>query len=335
MLRTMGDTMSLHRGTAGLEAGERLGPYEIRGVLGSGGVGTVYRAWDSRLGRDVALKVLNEGVEAAGASLADLEREARVLASLSHANILGIFDVGEDRGRRYVATELLAGVDLRRRMAGRPLPWRTAAAIMLEAAKGLAAAHARGIVHRDLKPENIFVLAEGGVKILDFGLAWRSPERSAGAGAATSRSPDGHLEIAGTVAYLAPEQLAGAPADERSDIFSLGSVLFELLTGRAPFDRDTPTETIDAIASDAPPRLAAPDRTIPAGLARIVRRCLNKDPASRFQTAYDLAFALNEQLAAPSALVPRRVGWLVRVGWFVAGAAVAAGCLLLLLGLLP
>jgi len=321
---------SSHRATAGLQPGDRVGLYEIRGVLGSGGVGTVYRAWDSRLGRDVALKVLNEGVEAAGASLADLEREARVLASLSHANILGIFDVGEDRGRRYVATELLAGVDLRRRMAGRPLPWRTAVAIVLEAAKGLAAAHARGIVHRDLKPENIFVLAQGGVKILDFGLAWRSPERSATAAAAMPRSADGHLEIAGTVAYLAPEQLAGAPADERSDIFSLGGVLFELLTGRAPFDRDTPTATIDAIANDDPPRLAAPDRTIPAGLARIVRRCLNKDPASRFQTAYDLAFALSEQLAPSPALLPRRAEWLVRAGWFVAGAVVAAACIFLL-----
>jgi len=326
----MSGATSSHRATAGLRSGDRVGLYEIRGVLGSGGVGTVYRAWDSRLGRDVALKVLNEGVEAAGASLADLEREARVLASLSHANILGIFDVGEDRGRRYVATELLAGVDLRRRMAGRPLPWRTAVAIVLEAAKGLAAAHARGIVHRDIKPENIFVLAQGGVKILDFGLAWRAPERTATATTATPQSPDGHLEIAGTVAYLAPEQLAGAPADERSDIYSLGGVLFELLTGRAPFDRDTPTETIDAIANEATPRLAAPGRTIPAGLARIVRRCLNRDPASRFQTAYDLAFALNEQLAAPPELVPRRAEWLVRAGWFIAGAAVAAACLLLL-----
>jgi serine/threonine protein kinase len=215
-------------------------------------------------------------------------------------------------------------------MAGRPLPWRTAVAIVLEAAKGLAAAHARGIVHRDIKPENIFVLAQGGVKILDFGLAWRAPERTATATAATPQSPDGHLEIAGTVAYLAPEQLAGAPADERSDIYSLGGVLFELLTGRAPFDRDTPTETIDAIANEATPRLAAPGRTIPAGLARIVRRCLNRDPASRFQTAYDLAFALNEQLAAPPELVPRRAEWLVRAGWFIAGAAVAAACLLLL-----
>jgi serine/threonine protein kinase len=324
-----GNTAS-YRKTDGLRSGLRLGPYVIRGVLGSGGIGTVYRAWDERLGRDVALKVLKEGVEDAGGSLADLEREARVLASLSHANILGIFDVGEDDGRRYVATELLAGVDLRRRMAGKPLPWRTAVAIVLEVAKGLAAAHSRGVVHRDLKPENIFVLARGGVKILDFGLAGLepAPRRAAAAGAADRASGD--LEIAGTAAYLAPEQLTGAPADQRSDIFALGSVLFELLTGRAPFDRDTPLATIDAIATEEAPRLAAPGQTIPDELARIVRRCLNKDPGARFQTAYDLAFALSEQLALPPAPRSRRSEWLVRAGFFLAGAAAAAACLLLL-----
>ncbi len=319
-----------HVSRAELSPGERLGPYEVRGVLGSGGLGTVYRAWDGRLGREVALKVLAEGVENGAASLVQLEQEARVLASLSHANILGIFDVGEDRGQRYVVTELLAGVNLRQRMAGQPLPWRTAVAIALEAAKGLAAAHARGIVHMDLKPENIFVLAQGGVKILDFGLArrdadWADDETNA----SPARPQDKHV-LMGTVAYMSPEQLAGAPVDHRSDIFSLGGVLFELLAGRAPFKRGSLGGTLDAIANEEPPPLAFGGRTIPEGLVRIVHRCLSKDPRHRFQAAYDLAFALSEQLAPPQVPPHPTLGWPVKVGYFFAGVAAALVCLLLL-----
>jgi len=303
-----------------LPAGERLGPYEVRGVLGSGGLGTVYRAWDGRLGREVALKVLAPGADDAAASLAGLHHEARLLASLSHPCVLGIFDVGEDRGRRYVVTELLDGRNLRQRMAGQPLPWRTAVAIVLEAAKGLAAAHAAGIVHLDLKPENIFVLAQGGVKVLDFGLARRT---SAAAGEA------GRPEVLGTVAYLAPEQLAGAPLDDRSDIFSLGCVLFELLVGRAPFKREGIAATLAAIANEAPPPLAAPGRTLPDALVRVVRRCLAKDPAERFQTAYDLAFALSDLLAAPPRTPRRAAVWGARAVWFLAGAAATVAVWLL------
>ena len=313
-----------------MSPGERLGPYEIRGVLGSGGLGTVYRAWDGRLGREVALKVLADGVEGAGASLADLNREARLLASLSHPGILGIFDVGEDSGRRYVVTEMLAGRNLRQRMAGQPLPWRTAVAIALEAAKGLAAAHASGIVHLDLKPENIFVLAQGGVKILDFGLARRVPGP---AGAETNAPPEqgeGRHVLLGTVAYLAPEQLAGTPVDHRSDIFSLGGVLFEVLAGRAPFKRGSLGATLDAIAHAAPPPLVVPGRTIPEALVRIVRRCLNKNPGDRFQTAYDLAFALSELLSRPALLSRPRMTWPARIGYFAAGVAAALAAVLLL-----
>jgi serine/threonine protein kinase len=331
----MNDAAAPHVSGTGLMPGTRLGPYEIRGLLGSGGLGTVYRAWDGRLGREVALKVLAEGVEGGAASLAELEEEARTLASLSHANILGIFDVGEDRGRRYVVTELLAGVNLRQRMAGQPLPWRTAVAIALEAAKGLAAAHASGIVHLDLKPENIFVLAQGGVKILDFGLA----RREAGAAGAESATAPPHRAdeqvVVGTLAYLAPEQLTGAPVDHRSDIFSLGGVLYEMLAGRAPFKRGTLFGTLDAIASEEPAYLAVRGRTIPDGLGRIVRRCLSKDPRSRFQTAYDLAFALSEQLATPAAPMRPKPEWPVKVGWFLAGIATALIGLLLARLLLP
>ena len=313
-----------------MSPGERLGPYEIRGMLGSGGLGTVYRAWDERLGREVALKVLAEGVERAAASLADLNHEARLLASLSHPGVLGIFDVGEDRGRRYVVTEMLTGRNLRQRMAGQPLPWRTAVAIALEAAKGLAAAHARSIVHLDLKPENIFVLAQGGVKILDFGLARRVPGPT-GADATTAPEERGDRQVLlGTVTYLAPEQLAGVPADHRSDIFSLGGVLFEVLVGRAPFKRGSLGATLHAVAHEAPPPLVVPGMTIPEDLVRIVRRCLSKRPEDRFQTAYDLAFALSELLTRP-ALPPRaRTPWPARIGYFAAGVAAALAGLLLL-----
>jgi len=314
-----------------LPPGERLGPYEIRGVLGSGGIGTVYRAWDGRLDREVALKVLGGAAAQAAASLADLEREARLLASVSHPSVLGIFDVGEERGRRWVATELLAGLNLRDRMANRPLPWRTAVAIVLEVAKGLAAAHARGVVHLDLKPENIFVLAQGGVKILDFGLARRQPELDADE---ADPAHEGQRAIRGTLAYLTPEQVSGEPVDHRADLFSLGSVLFELLTGRAPFRRDGLAATLRAIAHEDPPPLAVPGMTVPAGLARIVRRCLDKDPRRRFQTAFDLAFALSEQLAAAPAASHHAPASPVRLGWFVAGLAVGAGGCLLLLRLL-
>jgi serine/threonine protein kinase len=317
---------------AGLSPGERLGPYEIRGLLGSGGIGTVYRAWDGRLGREVALKVLARSVDTAAASLAELEQEARLLASISHPNILGIFDVGEERGQRYVVTELLAGVNLRQRMAGQPLPWRTAVAIALEAAKGLAAAHARGIVHLDLKPENIFVLAQGGVKILDFGLARREAAVAGDDRPVAPAQRKGERVVVGTLGYLAPEQIAGAPVDHRSDIFSLGGVLHEVLTGREPFKRSTLLGTLNAISNEEPPPLAVSGRTVPDGLVRVVRRCLSKDPRDRFQTAYDLAFALSELLAQPAAAPSRpRAGWPARVGYFLAGVATALAAVLLLL----
>ncbi len=325
----MSDAPPPPRTAAGLRPGDRLGPYEIRAVLGSGGLGTVYRALDERLGREVAVKVLAGRHDEFGASLADLEREARLLASVSHPGVLGIFDVGEDDGRRWVATELLDGVDLRRRMGGRPLPWRTAVAIVLEAAKGLAAAHSRGIVHLDLKPENIFVLRQGGVKLLDFGLARQMAEPSGDA--VRAPAPSGRpVELAGTMAYVTPEQLCGGPVDHRTDIFSLGSVLYEVLCGRSPFQRDTPAATLDAIARADVPPVAAPGTTIPAALARVVRRCLRKNPGERFQTAYDLAFALSEQLAQPPAGAASRTGWPARIAWFAAGAVTTAALLLLL-----
>jgi serine/threonine protein kinase len=292
-----------------LEKGTRLGAYRITGLLATGGMGEVYTARDERLGRDVAVKVVARGLAEDAKEHARFEREARTLASLSHPNILNIFDFGEEGGFRYAVTELLTGQNLRERMAGRALPWRTAVAIAIGAAKGLAAAHAGGIVHRDLKPENIFLLADGGVKVLDFGLA------RAVSGPAHQFEDE---SLVGTAAYMAPEQIVDQPTDARTDVFALGVVLHEMLTGDKPFGRATVTMTMDAILSEEPPPIPTGANTVPLAAARVVRRCLEKEPAQRWQTAYDVAFALSDVIAvvAPAPAAPV---WRGRALWFLAG----------------
>jgi serine/threonine protein kinase len=303
-----------------LEPGRRLGAYRVEGLLASGGMGEVYRARDERLGRDVAIKVVAKGLASEDKELARFEREARTMASLSHPNILNIFDFGQQDGITYAVMELLEGQNLRDRMAKRALPWRTAAAIAIAAARGLAAAHAKGIIHRDMKPENIFLLADGGVKVLDFGLAHWEPQPGEG------KLPDRKDEetLVGTAVYMSPEQICGQPLDARTDIFGLGVVLYEMLTGSRPFARVTVGETMSAILHAEPEPLASYGVTVPSALERIVRRCLAKERDERVQAAYDLAFALSEIMAVPAALTPRSVSWQTRVVWFLAGLIVGA-----------
>ena len=276
-----------------LAPGTRLGPYEILSPLGAGGMGEVYRARDPRLGRDVAIKVVLSGTADDPLVRERFEREARAVAALAHPNILAMFDVGTTAdGVTFVVTELLRGETLRRRLAaGGPLPIRRALEYAAQVAHGLATAHERGIVHRDLKPENLFVTEEGRVKILDFGIAhWdRAGADAAGEMTVASTQPGAFL---GTPAYVSPEQAEGVVPTPRSDVFSLGIVLHEMLSGGNPFARQTAFETLTAILrEDAPPldHVAG----LPAGVARLVERCLQKRPGDRPGSAADLAFMLD------------------------------------------
>src|SRR5262245_32636068 len=276
-----------------LEAGSRLGPYEIVGRLGSGGMGEVYRARDPRLERDVAIKVLPDGV-ADHKHLRRFEQEARAAGTLNHPSVLAVHDVGTHEGAPYVVSELLEGHTLRVRLEGGALPVRKALDLALQIARGLAAAHDKGIVHRDLKPDNVFVTEDGRVKILDFGLA-----------KLTRREPlveDGHAPTAedgtesgtvvGTAGYMSPEQVRGEAVDHRSDIFSFGTLLYEMLSGVRAFRRDSAVETMNAILKEDPPEISEAARGISPGLAGIVRRCLEKRAGDRFHSAHDLALAL-------------------------------------------
>ena len=278
-----------------LFAGTRLGPYEILAPLGAGGMGEVYRARHARLDRDVAIKVLSDRLAADEQALSRFEREAKAVAALSHPNILAIHDFGEDQGVRFAVTELLEGETVRDRMARERLTWRRSVEIGIAVAEGLAAAHAKGIVHRDLKPENVFLTSGGLVKILDFGLA-RADLISSGEAASTlttARQTDVGT-ILGTVGYMSPEQVTGEPADARSDIFSLGCLLYEMVSGRRAFVGKSTGETLASILRDHPPEIAVLGVALPAALDRIVARCLAKNRDERFQAVRDLAFHLRE-----------------------------------------
>jgi serine/threonine-protein kinase len=264
-------------------------------------MGEVYRARDTRLDRDVAIKVLPESIQADSQALARFEREAKLVAALSHPNILAIHDVGSDAGVSYAVTELLEGEALRDRMSAAAVPLRKATHYARQIARGLAAAHARGIVHRDLKPENVFVTVDGVVKILDFGLAKRdAPGAVAGANEAPTLARTMPGTILGTVGYMSPEQVRGETADHRTDVFSFGCVLYELLFGEAPFRAETDVETMTGILREDPPALRRKG-AVPGELVRVVARCLEKKPEERFQSASDLAFvlAMFEEAEAP------------------------------------
>ena len=276
-----------------LAAGARLGPYEILAPLGAGGMGEVYRARDTRLGREVAVKVLPERFANDTELVRRFEQEARAVAALSHPNILTLYDFGRDPDRLYAVSELLEGETLRTRLAHSPVSWPKALDIAIAVSDGLSAAHARGIVHRDLKPENIFLTSDGRVKILDFGLArWTPPAEGNESKAETSAGGTAPGYVMGTVGYMSPEQVRGEPAASTSDIFSLGCVLWECICGRNPFSGKTTAETMAAILRDPAPDLSAADAELPRELSRIVAHCLEKEPGERFQSARDLAFAL-------------------------------------------
>jgi len=300
-----------------LAPGTKLGPYEIQSALGSGGMGEVYRARDTRLDRVVAVKILPEALAKDGDRLQRFEHEARVLSTLSHPNLLSIYDVGSQDGIHYLVSEFLEGHTLRELLKDNPLGVRRATDYGLQIAKGLSAAHEKGIVHRDLKPENIFVTTDGRVKILDFGLAKQSLADTGNSSGLTQTVQTVPGVVLGTVGYMAPEQVRGQPADSRSDLFSFGSVLYEMLSGKRAFHGDTPADMMSAILKEDPPELIETGRQIPPALEGIVRHCLEKNPQNRFQSAHDLAFNLEQLSHAPGssashALVstgPRRAVW--------------------------
>ena len=308
-----------------LSAGTRLGPYEILVPLGAGGMGEVYRARDSRLGREVAIKVLPEAVAGEPDRLRRFE-EARAAGGLNHPNILAVYDVGTHEGAPYVVSELLEGETLRQRLRSGALSTRQAIDYAVQLARGLGAAHEKAIVHRDIKPENLFVTKDSRVKILDFGIAKLSqPERLlAETGDPVAKElTTASGTILGTVGYMSPEQVRGQPVDHRSDVFSFGAVLYEMLCGRRAFDGETPADTLTAILRQDPPDLTEMGREIPPALERITRRCLEKDPAERFQSARDIGFALEAASGARSIERPHpRLG---PIGAVLAAGAVIGG----------
>ena len=290
-----------------ISAGSRIGPFEVVDLLGAGGMGAVYRAYDPRLRREVAIKVLPPALSGDPERLQRFEREALAVARLAHPNILAIHDIGTHEGSPYLVTELLEGTTLREKINGAPLPGRRAVEYAIEIARGLAAAHEHGIVHRDIKPENLFITRDGRVKILDFGIAKLTDVDAATDATAATLTVPGFGPL-GTAAYMSPEQARGLHADHRADLFSLGVVLYEMLSGVSPFKRGTAAEAMTAILREEPPELADPVICPPA-LNRIVRHCLVKEPSERFQSARDLVFALEavDTAAQPDVVARRRV----------------------------
>jgi serine/threonine protein kinase/tetratricopeptide (TPR) repeat protein len=314
-----------------ISAGSRLGPYEILSPIGAGGMGEVYRAKDPRLGRDVAIKVLPASFSQDADRLRRFEQEARAAGVLNHPNITAVYDIGTHEGAPYVVQELLEGETLRSRLAEGPLTARKAVDYALQIAHGLAAAHEKGIVHRDLKPENLFVTKDGRVKILDFGLAKLIPAREGSDVTNLTTAAPGTEPgvVLGTLAYMSPEQVRGKPTDHRSDIFSFGAILYEMLSGERAFHGDSAADTMSAILMKEPPDLSAADRDIPAGLERIVRHCLEKNPGERFHSAHDLAFDLKSLSDVPAAAsgartIRRQSAWRGRPALALAGFVAAA-----------
>jgi eukaryotic-like serine/threonine-protein kinase len=308
-----------------LAAGSHVAHFQIVAPIGAGGMGEVYRARDPRLNRDVAIKVLPESLSRDADRLLRFSQEARAAAALNHPNILAVYDVGTHDSAPYIVSELLDGATIREQLKQGPV--RKAGDIAVGIASGLAAAHAKGIVHRDLKPENIFLTTDGRVKILDFGLA-KLVGAAPDAGDATTVAGTEIGTVLGTAGYMAPEQVRGQPVDHRADIFAFGATLYEMVSGRGAFRAATTADTMAAVLNSEPRPLVSGGRGVPPALARIVARCLEKSPASRFQSASDLMFALegaslpSGTTAAPAAdTLERQRTW---PPWAIAGLAVAA-----------
>ena len=307
-----------------LEVGTKLGPYEILAPLGAGGMGEVYKARDPRLNRDVAIKVLPATYSEDADRLRRFEQEAKAAGALHHPNITAVFDLGQQDGAPYIVQELLEGETLRATLAAGKLSPRRAVDCALGIARGLAAAHEKGIVHRDLKPENVFVTNDGQIKILDFGLAKLTEAESTGnqtnLPTATRGTEPG--VVMGTLGYMSPEQVRGKPADHRSDIFSFGAILYEMLSGRRAFHGDSAADTMSAILKEDPPDLSVTNQTVSPALDRIVRHCLEKSPERRAHSAHDLAFELESLSQTSGTVAPVSARPRVRLGW-IAGAAAA------------
>jgi serine/threonine protein kinase/Tol biopolymer transport system component len=289
-----------------LSSGTRLGPYTIVAAIGAGGMGEVYRAADQRLGREVAIKILPAHFSDDPERLRRFEQEARATAALNHPNIMAVYDVGtrEDQSP-YVVTELLEGESLRDRLRTGGLPFRKALDYASQVAHGLAAANDKGIVHRDLKPDNLFITRDGRIKILDFGLA----KLSESAQDSLRSSVPTEVEtvpgiVLGTIGYMSPEQVRGQATDHRSDIFSLGTILYEMISGRRAFSGNSSADVLSAILKEDPPELSATNVAVPTGIDRIIRHCLEKSPEERFQSARDIAFALDDLSSPSSQTIP-------------------------------
>jgi serine/threonine-protein kinase len=312
--------------------GTRLGGYEVIGPIGSGGMGDVYRARDARLNRDVAVKVLPASMAGDPERLRRFTVEAQAVGALNHPNVLTVFEVGTEDGQPFLATELLEGETIREKLQSGRLPFTKAIDYARQTAAGLAAAHARHVVHRDIKPENLFVTSDGRVKILDFGLAKRTAADADNHETRLDTSTSAGL-VLGTVGYMSPEQVRGQPVDHRSDLFSLGVVLYEMVSGRRPFAGNSAVETMNAILTEDVPEPIAAERAVPPALGQLIRHCLEKQPDERFQSARDLAFALQTAAGATSSAQqaavpppPARLRARRRLGLAVAiGGAVVAG----------
>ncbi|MDQ3665222.1 MAG: protein kinase [Acidobacteriota bacterium] len=313
-----------------IAVGTKLGRYEIRSQLGAGGMGEVYRARDTELGRDVAVKVLPSSFSSDTDRLHRFQQEACAAGALNHPNILVVHDIGAHDGSPYVVSELLEGETLRKRIAGAPLAQRRAVDYALQIAHGLAAAHEKGIVHRDLKPDNIFITNDGRVKILDFGLAklTQLDGNQSQTEIPTRRVDTDPGVVMGTVGYISPEQLKGRAVDQRSDIFSFGAILYEMLSGRRAFHGGSAAETMSAILKEDPPELSDTNKTVSPALERLINHCLEKNPEARFHSARDLSFALEALSGSASSstqtvAMPATARWTrksERLAWMVVSA---------------